>query len=77
MNEQLTKLAENFSEEALPDRGRYLNDPAIADASGVLYIPPKLPAPASKWMIAAGLAVAGLLVAGLMRYGNKKKINGN
>ena len=73
MNEQLRRLAENFNEEALPDRGRYLNDPAIVDASGVLYIPPKLPAPVRKWMIAAGIAVAGLLVIGLVRYSGKEK----
>jgi hypothetical protein len=74
MKEQLQKLAENFKEEALPEQGRYLDDPAVADASGVLYIPPKSSAPVNKWMIAAGLVVAGLLAFGLMRYATKEKI---
>ncbi|MBL7718689.1 MAG: MBL fold metallo-hydrolase [Flavipsychrobacter sp.] len=37
----LTNLAVHFDEEALPKKGRYLNDPAVADAYGVRYIPPR------------------------------------
>ena len=73
MKDQLKRLAENFKEEALPEQGRYLDEPAVADASGVLYVPPESTASLNKWIIAAGVVVAGLLVFGLVKYTNKKK----
>jgi glyoxylase-like metal-dependent hydrolase (beta-lactamase superfamily II) len=66
MKDQLTKLAGDFRNEALPTHGRYVEDPAITDASGVLYIPPKISSGISKWMIAAGIVLTGVLVAGIV-----------
>jgi glyoxylase-like metal-dependent hydrolase (beta-lactamase superfamily II) len=41
MRKQLHNLHEHFSEEAIPAHGRYVKEPAVADANGVLYVPPK------------------------------------
>jgi glyoxylase-like metal-dependent hydrolase (beta-lactamase superfamily II) len=38
----LQALARNFDEVARPDQGRYVEEPACADASGVTYVPPKM-----------------------------------
>ncbi len=39
MLKQLLDLYEHF-DEAIPDKGRYVNEPAIQDANGLLYVPP-------------------------------------
>lgn len=36
---QLHHLSESFYKEAVPSSGRYVNDPAVADATGFIYIP--------------------------------------
>jgi glyoxylase-like metal-dependent hydrolase (beta-lactamase superfamily II) len=41
MRKQLHNLHEHFKQEAVPSQGRYVKEPAIADANGVLYVPPK------------------------------------
>jgi glyoxylase-like metal-dependent hydrolase (beta-lactamase superfamily II) len=38
----LHALARNFDEVARPEQGRYVAEPARADASGTTYVPPKL-----------------------------------
>lgn len=68
MKEQLQNLAENFRTEALPEQGRYVNEPAIADASGVLYVPSLSPVSYDKWIAAASIILTGLLVMGIVRY---------
>ena len=57
--EQLDALAEDFYEIAVPDRGRYVREPVLADEQGVVTVPPPLPNP---WPKVAG---AGVLVLGL------------
>jgi glyoxylase-like metal-dependent hydrolase (beta-lactamase superfamily II) len=41
MQAALHNLSRHFNEIALPKKGRYLDDPAVVDASGVMYVPPK------------------------------------
>jgi glyoxylase-like metal-dependent hydrolase (beta-lactamase superfamily II) len=41
MRKQLHNLHEHFQEEAIPAQGRYVKESAVADANGVLYVPPK------------------------------------
>jgi glyoxylase-like metal-dependent hydrolase (beta-lactamase superfamily II) len=41
MRKQLHNLHEHFKEEAIPGQGRYVKEPAVADANGILYVPPK------------------------------------
>ncbi|WP_276134387.1 MBL fold metallo-hydrolase [Polluticoccus soli] len=59
MRIDLTNLAVHFNELAIPEKGRYVDDPAVADASGFKYIPPK-----PRDNIIAYLAIGlGLIVA--------------
>lgn len=59
LKEQLTTLADNFDLLAVPPEGRYVGDPAITDANGVMYIPPKKTTPVNtaRVVIVSGLAV--------------------
>ncbi len=41
MREALQTLARDFDRIAVPAKGRYVGDPALADASGPTYVPPK------------------------------------
>ena len=41
MREALHTLARDFDRIAVPERGRYVNEPVRADESGVRYVPPK------------------------------------
>jgi glyoxylase-like metal-dependent hydrolase (beta-lactamase superfamily II) len=49
-------LADHFGEIATPPDGRYVRQPATADATGVTSVPPPIPDPVPK--IAAGIAIA-------------------
>lgn len=40
MRNELHKLARQFDNLALPKHGRYVNEPAVTDESGVLFLPP-------------------------------------
>lgn len=40
MRKALHSLYSNFDEEAVPMGGRYVKEPAVADATGFIYIPP-------------------------------------
>jgi glyoxylase-like metal-dependent hydrolase (beta-lactamase superfamily II) len=43
LKQSLEKLVQNFKEEAVPSSGRYVDNPVLADANGVVFIPPKQP----------------------------------
>lgn len=40
---ELKYLADNFEDIAIPQHGRYVQVPAVADADGVEYVPPVMP----------------------------------
>ncbi len=40
MRKALHNLSNNFYQDAVPNRGRYVKEPAIADATGFIYVPP-------------------------------------
>ncbi|MGN6533758.1 MAG: MBL fold metallo-hydrolase [Ginsengibacter sp.] len=42
MRRALHDMHDHFYEKVVPPRGRYVNEPAIADASGVLFVPPRV-----------------------------------
>jgi glyoxylase-like metal-dependent hydrolase (beta-lactamase superfamily II) len=72
----LRHLADNYP---IPEHGRYINEPARTDASGVEHLPPPAPdnLPKQAAAIGIGLALAGagwLLVGG--RRKRKKKVRG-
>jgi glyoxylase-like metal-dependent hydrolase (beta-lactamase superfamily II) len=68
MRRALHALARNFDREAVPARGRYVDQPAVADESGVVRVPPAIPAGGSGALLAVGAAfAAGILLASRSR----------
>src|SRR5439155_22519097 len=66
--DQLGALAVDFDEIAVPDRGRYVREPVLADEQGVVSVPPALPNP---WPKVAGAGV--LLVALAAAFVRKRR----
>jgi glyoxylase-like metal-dependent hydrolase (beta-lactamase superfamily II) len=64
MRRELHRLAREFERIAVPSRGRYVGRPAVADASGVVSVPPSVPDPLPRVLLAVGV---GLLLASLLR----------
>ncbi|RYD57884.1 MAG: MBL fold metallo-hydrolase [Sphingobacteriales bacterium] len=61
MDTQLTNLSVHFRDLAVPNQGRYVNDPAVADANGVRYIPPA--EKTNRTVLFAGLAIAAIAIS--------------
>ncbi|HJU65576.1 MAG TPA: MBL fold metallo-hydrolase [Gemmatimonadaceae bacterium] len=51
-------LAADFQRHAVPTRGRYVREPAITDANGVVAVPPPVPDRLPKILAGAGIAAA-------------------
>ena len=58
LTRELHDLAERFERRAIPRRGRYVREPALADRSGVVFVPPPV-------ADVVGRAVAGVAAAAL------------
>ncbi len=54
----LEELARDFERVAVPPHGRYVGHPAVADARGVVSVPPPAPDPLPKVLLAMGAAAA-------------------
>ena len=54
----LRDLAAHFAETAVPRRGRYVRQPAMADRTGVLFVPPPVPDVVGRTV--AGVAAAAI-----------------
>ena len=68
LREGLAELVENWEEAALPRRGRYLRQPAVMNADGVVSVPPRVIDPVTTIFAAAAVAaVAGLAVSAMRR----------
>lgn len=66
--DQLRRFANTFT---APPHGRYVNQPAVADETGIVAVPPPVPDP--KLRIAAGIgiaAAAGIAISALARRRN-------
>lgn len=72
LTHQLRILSENFRRDAMPKRGRYVEQPAVTDENGVVSIPPPLSHP-WRTFLGIGLAViaVGTAVAAVRRSRNK------
>ncbi|KAA5545731.1 MBL fold metallo-hydrolase [Adhaeribacter rhizoryzae] len=69
--DQLGLLFREFDERALPSQGRYIKQPAEADESGVISLPPPVPDPVPKVLVGVGLvALAGMAVLAIRRRNN-------
>lgn len=75
MRNSLHRLSRRFDELAVPSSGRYVNEPAVADETGVLYLPPSAQTVSSAVKV-VGISLAVLSV-GLLLYqqARKKKLN--
>jgi glyoxylase-like metal-dependent hydrolase (beta-lactamase superfamily II) len=71
LRQALDELRNNFYETAIPAHGRYVPYPAITNANGVMYIPPKKPNVNEKALTAFGIST--LLALGLFYNGYRKK----
>lgn len=70
MQNALKDLYENFEEEAMPLKGRYVDDPAVADANGFLYIPPS---PINAKAVSLKLLAIAAIAASILLIASKKK----
>lgn len=74
MRKQLHNLYEHFEHLAVPSHGRYVDEPAVVDAGGVLYVPPKqktgnyLP-----WIVTGGI-IGFAAIALLNKHKNKYRL---
>lgn len=66
LSEALGALARDFDRVARPAYGRYVREPARADATGVTFVPPPVP-DATPWALLGTAALAGLLAATVTR----------
>lgn len=67
----LHKLSERFYELAVPSSGRYIDEPAVADATGVIYIPQNNINKRS--MILKSLTVIAVAATAFLLLNNKQK----
>jgi glyoxylase-like metal-dependent hydrolase (beta-lactamase superfamily II) len=73
MRKQLHNLHDHFSKLAVPSRGRYVNDPAVADVNGFMYIPPRQTNPYAKWIAIGGIIALTATVYLLTEQKKKKR----
>jgi hypothetical protein len=73
MRNALHTLSRRFDQLAQPAQGRYINEPAVTDETGVLYIPP------AAAVVSTGVKIAAISLAvitvGLVLYQQAKKRN--
>jgi glyoxylase-like metal-dependent hydrolase (beta-lactamase superfamily II) len=60
LEQELTELAQHFTELAVPARGRYVNAPAVTDETGVRAVPPPLHDARTPWILGGLAATIGL-----------------
>jgi glyoxylase-like metal-dependent hydrolase (beta-lactamase superfamily II) len=63
LQRELHDLSLNFRERAVPRRGRYVSQPAVADRSGVVFVPPPVPDKVGRTV--AGVAAAAVAMVAL------------
>ena len=68
LERELQDLAANFRQRAVPSRGRYVRQPALADRSGVVFVPPPVPDVVGRTVAGvAAAAIAAFAVAAVRR----------
>jgi hypothetical protein len=70
MQNALEELYENFEVEAMPLNGRYVDDPAVADVNGFLYVPPS---PINARSVSLKLLAVAAIAVSLLIIANKRK----
>lgn len=78
MLDELDELVQFFDEIAVPAQGRYVNNPAVMDDSGVVSLPEPVSMVNNKVLITAGLVTfAGLAALALNKRKKKKRSKSN
>src|SRR5215204_3565318 len=68
LQRDLRNLSANFREQAVPKRGRYIREPAIADRSGVVFVPPPVADTVGRTVAGvAAVAVAAFALSAVRR----------
>jgi hypothetical protein len=67
MLDELQQLASRFDELAMPKHGRYVRQPAITNADGVVSVPPPVADHLPAYLAAAAVLAAAGLAAGAAR----------
>lgn len=68
--DQLGALAADFDEVAVPTRGRYVREPALANEQGVISIPPPVPDP---WPKVAGIGLGLVAIAATIGFVHRRR----
>ena len=71
MLNELQYLSRNFEELAMPRHGRYVNQPAITNADGVVSLPPRVKDPVTQLLAAAAIVAVAGVAASAMRRDNR------
>jgi glyoxylase-like metal-dependent hydrolase (beta-lactamase superfamily II) len=72
MRSELHNLHRNFEKIAMPSQGRYVDEPAVTDANGLLYVPPKQETRNYAAWAAAGIALGFTAIMVAKRQKNKR-----
>ena len=68
LQRELNDLAMNFRDRAVPERGRYVRQPALTDRTGVVFVPPAVPDRVGRTVAGvAAVAVAAVAFAAARR----------
>jgi glyoxylase-like metal-dependent hydrolase (beta-lactamase superfamily II) len=67
MLQDLQELADHFDELAVPKRGRYVRQPAVMNADGVVSVPPPVADPLARVVVGAAVVGAVGLAAATLR----------
>jgi glyoxylase-like metal-dependent hydrolase (beta-lactamase superfamily II) len=68
----LHKMARDFWQLGMPEKGRYVKEPALFNDEGPTYVPPKL----VSYLLLKTLAITAVFVAGYLVVASKKKKKG-
>jgi glyoxylase-like metal-dependent hydrolase (beta-lactamase superfamily II) len=68
MLQELEALASNFDDLAMPARGRYVKEPAVMDADGIVTLPPSVGGPLPRFLAAATLIAAAGVAVNAVRH---------
>lgn len=66
----LDMLALDFDDVAVPDQGRYIHEPALADRHGVVHVPPRYGLATTQLLLIGGAALATAL---LLRQSRRRR----
>lgn len=72
LKQQLHDLADDFRARGIPSRGRYVREPAVADRSGVVYVPPAVPDRAGRAVMGVAFAAVAAVALTAVRRRNQR-----